>query len=79
MSLISQQIESILLIVDRRPTPAIMPIVRSQQGGILVPLRDPDLDLSLTRMRCKRTRRPILKGCVRYFETMDKKSAGEQR
>ena len=42
--------KSILLIVDRQPTPALLPILRSQQQGEILALLlgDPDLELSLT-------------------------------
>lgn len=44
--------KSILLIVDRRPTPALLPILRSQQQGEILALLlgDHDLELSLTEI-----------------------------
>lgn len=45
-----RKLKSILLIVDRQPTPALLPILRSQQQGEILALLlgDPDLELSLT-------------------------------
>ena len=42
--------KSTLLIVDRRPSPSLLPILRSQQQGEILALLlgDPDLELSLT-------------------------------
>jgi len=42
----------ILLIVDRRPAPPLLPILRSQQQGEILALllEDPDLELSLTEI-----------------------------
>src|SRR6266700_3081281 len=42
--------KSILLIVDRHPSPSLLPILRSQQQGEILALLlgDPDLELSLT-------------------------------
>jgi DNA-binding transcriptional ArsR family regulator len=47
--------KSILLIVDRRPTPALLPILRSQQQGeiLALVLGDPDLELSLTEIAAR--------------------------
>ena len=44
--------KSILLIVDRHPAPALLPILRSQQQGEILALLlgDPDLELSLTEI-----------------------------
>ncbi len=44
--------KSILLIVDRRPAPPLLPILRSQQQGEILALllEDPDLELSLTEI-----------------------------
>jgi DNA-binding transcriptional ArsR family regulator len=45
-------LKSILLIVDRQPAPALLPILRSQQQGEILALLlgDPDLELSLTEI-----------------------------
>jgi DNA-binding transcriptional ArsR family regulator len=47
-----RKLQSILLIVDRRPAPALLPILRSQQQGEILALLlgDPDLELSLTEI-----------------------------
>ena len=47
-----RKLKSILLIVDRQPTPALLPILRSQQQGEILALLlgDPDLELSLTEI-----------------------------
>jgi len=44
--------KSILLIVDRRPAPTLLPILRSQQQAEILALLlgDPDLELSLTQI-----------------------------
>jgi DNA-binding transcriptional ArsR family regulator len=44
--------ESIIQIVDRQPSPALLPILRSQQQGEILALLlgDPDLELSLTEI-----------------------------
>jgi DNA-binding transcriptional ArsR family regulator len=44
--------ESIIQIVDRKPSPALLPILRSQQQGEILALLlgDPDLELSLTEI-----------------------------
>jgi DNA-binding transcriptional ArsR family regulator len=44
--------KSILQIVDRRPTPSLLPILRSQQQGEILALLlgNPDLELSLTEI-----------------------------
>jgi DNA-binding transcriptional ArsR family regulator len=44
--------KSILLVVDRRPAPALLPILRSQQQGEILALLlgDPELELSLTEI-----------------------------
>jgi DNA-binding transcriptional ArsR family regulator len=44
--------KSILLVVDRRPAPPLLPILRSQQQGEILALLlgDPDLELSLTQI-----------------------------
>jgi DNA-binding transcriptional ArsR family regulator len=46
------KLKSILLIVDRQPAPALLPILRSQQQGEILALLlgDPDLELSLTEI-----------------------------
>jgi DNA-binding transcriptional ArsR family regulator len=51
--------KSILQIVDRQPTPTLLPILRSQQQGEILALLlgDPDLELSLTDI-AKRTGAP---------------------
>jgi DNA-binding transcriptional ArsR family regulator len=43
-------VKSILLFVDRKPAPSLLPILRSQQQGEILALLlgDPDLELSLT-------------------------------
>jgi DNA-binding transcriptional ArsR family regulator len=45
-----RKLKSILLFVDRQPTPSLLPILRSQQQGEILALLlgDPDLELSLT-------------------------------
>ena len=45
-----RKLKSTLLIVDRRPSPSLLPILRSQQQGeiLALVLGDPDLELSLT-------------------------------
>jgi DNA-binding transcriptional ArsR family regulator len=45
-----RKLKSTLQIVDRRPSPALLPILRSQQQGEILALLlgDPDLELSLT-------------------------------
>jgi DNA-binding MarR family transcriptional regulator len=47
-----RKLESIPLIVDRQPAPALLPILRSQQQGeiLAVLLGDPSLELSLTEI-----------------------------
>ena len=49
------KLKSILLIVDRQPTPALLPILRSQQQGEILALLlgDPDLELSLTEIAAR--------------------------
>jgi DNA-binding transcriptional ArsR family regulator len=44
--------KSIIQIVDRRPSPSLLPILRSQQQGEILALLlgDPDLELSLTEI-----------------------------
>jgi DNA-binding transcriptional ArsR family regulator len=51
--------KSILQIVDRRPAPSLLPILRSQQQGEILALLlgDPDLELSLTEI-AERTNTP---------------------
>jgi DNA-binding transcriptional ArsR family regulator len=48
-------LKSILQIVDRQPTPALLPILRSQQQGEILALLlgDPDLELSLTEIAAR--------------------------
>lgn len=48
----SREMKSILQIVDRRPTPSLLPILRSQQQGEILALLlgDPDRELSLTEI-----------------------------
>jgi DNA-binding transcriptional ArsR family regulator len=48
-------LKSILLIVDRQPTPALLPILRSQQQGEILALLlgNPDLELSLTQIAAR--------------------------
>ena len=50
-----RKLKSILLIVDRQPTPALLPILRSQQQGEILALLlgDPDLELSLTEIAAR--------------------------
>jgi DNA-binding transcriptional ArsR family regulator len=47
-----RKMKSILLLVDRQPTPPLLPILRSQQQGEILALLlgDPDLELSLTEI-----------------------------
>jgi DNA-binding transcriptional ArsR family regulator len=49
------KLKSILPIVDRRPAPALLPILRSQQQGEILALLlgDPDLELSLTEIAAR--------------------------
>jgi DNA-binding transcriptional ArsR family regulator len=49
---IFHKLKSILLIVERQPTPPLLPILRSQQQGEILALLlgDPDLELSLTEI-----------------------------
>ena len=49
------KLKSILLIVDRQPTPPLLPILRSQQQGEILALLlgDPDLELSLTEIAAR--------------------------
>jgi DNA-binding transcriptional ArsR family regulator len=49
------KLKSILQFVDRRPTPSLLPILRSQQQGELLALLlgDPDLELSLTEIAAR--------------------------
>ena len=51
----THELKSILLIVDRRPTPSLLPILRSQQQGEILALLlgDPDLELSLTEIAAR--------------------------
>jgi DNA-binding transcriptional ArsR family regulator len=48
----TRQLKSILLFVDRRSAPSLLPILRSQQQGEILALLlgDPDLELSLTEI-----------------------------
>jgi DNA-binding transcriptional ArsR family regulator len=50
-----RKLKSILLIVDRQPAPALLPILRSQQQGEILALLlgDPDLELSLTEIAAR--------------------------
>ena len=50
-----RKLKSILQIVDRQPTPALLPILRSQQQGEILALLlgDPDLELSLTEIAAR--------------------------
>src|SRR5215831_18002933 len=56
---IIHKMKSIIQIVDRRPSPSLLPILRSQQQGetLALLLGDPDLELSLTEI-AERTGRP---------------------
>jgi DNA-binding transcriptional ArsR family regulator len=47
--------KSILHLVDRRPTPSLLPILRSQQQGEILSLLlgDPELELSLTEIAAR--------------------------
>ena len=47
-----RKLKSILQIVDRKPSPSLLPILRSQQQGEILALLlgDPDLELSLTEI-----------------------------
>src|SRR5215813_2204279 len=47
--------ESIIQIVDRQPSPPLLPILRSQQQGEILALLlgDPDLELSLTEISAR--------------------------
>jgi DNA-binding transcriptional ArsR family regulator len=53
------KLKSILQLVDRRPAPSLLPILRSQQQGEILALLlgDPELELSLTEI-AERTRTP---------------------
>jgi DNA-binding transcriptional ArsR family regulator len=50
-----RKLKSILQIVDRRPAPSLLPILRSQQQGEILALLlgDPDLELSLTEIAAR--------------------------
>ncbi len=50
-----RKLKSTLLIVDRQPAPALLPILRSQQQGEILALLlgDPDLELSLTEIAAR--------------------------
>src|SRR5258708_33328120 len=50
-----RKLKSILLIVDRQPAPALLPVLRSQQQGEILALLlgDPDLELSLTEIAAR--------------------------
>ena len=52
---IRKNLKRILLIVDRQPTPALLPILRSQRQGQILALLlgDPDLELSLTEIAAR--------------------------
>jgi DNA-binding transcriptional ArsR family regulator len=49
------ELKSTLLIVDRQPVPALLPILRSQQQGEILALLlgDPELELSLTEIAAR--------------------------
>src|SRR5215469_10784094 len=51
----THKLKSILLIVDRQPAPALLPILRSQQQGEILALLlgNPDLELSLTQIAAR--------------------------
>ena len=50
-----RKLKSTLLIVNRRPAPALLPVLRSQQQGEILALLlgDPDLELSLTEIAAR--------------------------
>jgi predicted nucleotidyltransferase len=50
-----RKLKSILQIVDRQPTPGLLPILRSQQQGEILTLLlgDPDLEVSLTEIAAR--------------------------
>jgi DNA-binding transcriptional ArsR family regulator len=50
-----RKLKSSLLIVDRQPAPALLPILRSQQQGEILALLlgDPDLELNLTQIAAR--------------------------
>jgi DNA-binding transcriptional ArsR family regulator len=51
----ARKLKSILQIVDRKPAPSLLPILRSQQQGEILALLlgDPDLELSLTQIAAR--------------------------
>jgi len=64
--------KSIIQIVDRQPSPSLLPILRSQQQGEILALLlgDPDLELSLTEIadRLSLSRNTVTELCSRAEE-----------